>query len=100
CHGAGASGSEFSVGPNLTDAYWLHGGGIKNVFHTIKYGVPEKGMISWKAQLQPAEIRAVACYILSQAGKGGPGQKAPQGELWKDEAAPASADSAKVAAAN
>lgn len=88
CHGADASGSETSVGPNLTDAHWLHGGGVKNIFKTIKYGVPEKGMISWKAQLQPVELRALACYIMSQEGKGGATQKAPQGELWNEEATP------------
>ena len=87
CHGADASGSETSVGPNLTDAYWLHGGGVKNIFKTIKYGVPEKGMIAWKAQLQPAELRSLACYIMSLEGKGSATQKAPQGELWKEEAA-------------
>lgn len=87
CHGGDAAGSEFSVGPNLTDAYWLHGGGIKNVFKTIKYGVPEKGMIAWKAQLQPSEIKAVACFIVAQHGKGGATQKAPQGDLWKEEGA-------------
>lgn len=85
CHGADATGSETSVGPNLTDAYWLHGGGVKNIFKTIKYGVPEKGMISWKSQLQPAELRALACYIVSLNGKGTATQKAPQGELWKEE---------------
>ncbi|MBX2973199.1 MAG: c-type cytochrome [Flavobacteriales bacterium] len=85
CHGADGSGSESSVGPNLTDAYWLHGGGIKNIFKTIKYGVPEKGMIAWKAQLQPAEISAIASYIVTLEGKGGATQKAPQGELWKEE---------------
>lgn len=84
CHGPDGSGSETSVGPNLTDAYWLHGGGVKNVFKTIKYGVPEKGMISWKSQLQPAEIRSLACYIISLEGKGSPTQKAPQGEMWKE----------------
>lgn len=86
CHGADASGSETSVGPNLTDPYWLHGGGVKNVFKTIKYGVPEKGMISWKSQLQPAELRALACYIVSLEGKGAPTQKAPQGDVWKEDA--------------
>lgn len=91
CHGADGSGSETSVGPNLTDAYWLHGGGIKNVFKTIKYGVPEKGMISWKSQLQPDEISAIACYIMTQAGKGGATQKAPQGEQWVEAGAPAGA---------
>lgn len=84
CHGADGAGSEASVGPNLTDAYWIHGGGVKNVFKTIKYGVPEKGMISWKSQLQPTEISALSSYILSLQGKGSATQKAPQGELWKE----------------
>ena len=95
CHGADASGSETSVGPNLTDAYWLHGGGVKNIFKTIKYGVPAKGMIAWKAQLQPAEIRSITCYIMTLEGKGGPTQKAPQGEEWHDSGA--SADTTALA---
>ncbi|MCB9167430.1 MAG: c-type cytochrome [Flavobacteriales bacterium] len=90
CHGPNAAGFEGSVGPNLTDGYWLHGGGIRNVFHTITYGVPEKGMISWKDQLKPSEIQLVASFILSQKGQV-EGGKAPQGELW--EPAPASTDS-------
>lgn len=93
CHGADAAGSETSVGPNLTDAYWIHGGGIKNVFKTIKYGVAEKGMISWKSQLQPAEIAAVSSYIIGLAGTGPATQKAPQGELWSESAAPADSTS-------
>lgn len=99
CHGADGSGSETSVGPNLTDAYWLHGGGIKNIFKTIKYGVPEKGMIAWKAQLQPAEISAIASYIMTLEGKGGATQKAPQGELWKEggESTPVDSTAAPVA---
>ncbi|MBP6311264.1 MAG: c-type cytochrome [Flavobacteriales bacterium] len=89
CHGADGAGSETSVGPNLTDAYWIHGGGVKNIFKTIKYGVPEKGMISWKSQLQPAEISALSSYIISLQGTGPATQKAPQGELWQDaDAAP------------
>jgi len=93
CHGADAAGSETSVGPNLTDAHWIHGGGVKNIFATIKNGVPEKGMISWKTQLKPAEIAAVANYILSLQGKGSPTQKAPQGDVWTDVTVPA--DTAK-----
>lgn len=94
CHGADGAGSETSVGPNLTDAYWIHGGGVQNVFKTIKYGVPEKGMISWKSQLKPQEIQALASYILSLQGTGPATQKAPQGELWKEEAAPADSTTA------
>lgn len=81
CHGAGGEGG---VGPNLTDQYWIHGGGISNVFKTIKYGVPEKGMISWKSQLKPVAMQKVASYILSLEGTNPPNAKAQEGELWVD----------------
>ena len=82
CHGPEGGGS---VGPNLTDAYWLHGGGIKNLFKVIKYGVPEKGMISWEKQLSPTDIRKVASYVLSLKGTKPANPKEPQGELVADE---------------
>jgi cytochrome c oxidase cbb3-type subunit 3 len=79
CHGKLGEGG---VGPNLTDAYWLHGGDIQSVFKTIKYGVPEKGMIPWQAQLSPSQIQEVASYIeKTLAGTNVPNGKAPQGEL-------------------
>lgn len=81
CHGTNGEGNQ--TGPNLTDAYWLHGGGIKNVFKTIKNGVPEKGMIPWKTQLRASEIQRVASFILSLQGSNPPNGKAPQGEIWK-----------------
>lgn len=77
CHGDKAQGI---VGPNLTDEYWLHGGKINNIFKTIKYGVPEKGMISWEKTLTPKQISEVANFILSLKGSNPPGAKAPQGE--------------------
>ena len=86
CHGAKGEGM---VGPNFTDEYWLHGGGIKNVFKTIKYGVPEKGMIAWAAQLKPADMQKVASYILTLKGTNPPNPKAPQGDIWKEETAAA-----------
>lgn len=88
CHGKALEGVE-GLGPNLTDEYWKHGGGIKNIFRTIKYGVPEKGMPSWKTQLKPSEIAATAEFILSLQGSHPPNAKAAEGELWKDDAAPA-----------
>lgn len=90
CHGGAGEGG---VGPNLTDDHWKHGGGIQNVFKTIKYGVPEKGMIAWKAQLKPAEIQAVASYILKLHGTNPPNAKAPEGDLWNAAGAAAPADS-------
>ena len=82
CHGPAGGGN--AVGPNLTDEYWLHGGGIKNVFKTIKYGVPEKGMRSWKKELRASDIHRVASYILSLQGSNPPDAKEPQGEIWKE----------------
>ncbi len=83
CHMQGGGGAPGSVGPNLTDDYWLHGGSIKDVFKTVKYGVPEKGMISWKDQLRPVEMHKVSSYILSLRGTNPPNAKEPQGELYE-----------------
>jgi len=80
CHGSFGEGN--AVGPNLTDKYWLHGGSIKQVFSTIKYGVQEKGMQSWQTQLRPVIIQKVASYILSLQDSNPPNAKAPQGELY------------------
>ena len=79
CHGTKAEGL---VGPNLTDDFWIHGGGIKNLFRTITNGVPEKGMLSWKTQLKPKEIQEVASYVLSLHGTNPPNAKPPQGDKW------------------
>jgi len=73
------------VGPNLTDDYWIHGGGIKNVFSVIKEGVPAKGMISWKQQLNPRQIQEVASYVLSLRGTNPPNSKAPEGVLYVEQ---------------
>ncbi len=87
CHRADAGGA---IGPNLTDEYWLLGGGIKNVFHTITNGGRDgKGMVSWKGTLKPSEIQKVASYVLSLQGSKPKDPKAPDGEVWKDEAAKA-----------
>ncbi len=78
CHGANAEGG---AGPNLTDAYWLHGGSVQEIFKTIKYGVPAKGMIAWQQKLTPKDIQSLTGYILSVQGTNPAGAKAPQGEL-------------------
>jgi cytochrome c oxidase cbb3-type subunit 3 len=96
CHGANGEGT---VGPNFTDKYWIHGGSINDIFSTIKYGVPEKGMISWKAQLRPAAMQKVASYILSLQGTNPPNAKAPQGDLYEPTSAGATKDTSAVGAA-
>ena len=86
CHKVDAGGG---IGPNLTDDYWLLGGGIKNVFHTISEGGrPGKGMVSWKTDLKPDEIAQVASYVLSLHGTTPADPKDPEGELWIDPDAP------------
>jgi len=77
CHGPQGQGV---VGPNLTDEYWLHGGRINDVFKTIKYGVPEKGMKAWQEDFSPRQIAMLASYIESIKGSNPPNPKAPQGE--------------------
>lgn len=94
CHGMAGEGG---VGPNLTDAYWLHGGDVKAVFKTIKYGVPQKGMIAWEAQLKPNEMQNVASYILSIQGSKPANAKEPQGELVEAGAATAVATDSTAA---
>ncbi|NOZ47064.1 MAG: c-type cytochrome [Chlorobi bacterium] len=79
CH---LSKGEGLVGPNLTDEYWIHGGSFKNIYATIRDGVPVKGMISWKSQLKPEEIQQVSSYIMSLQGTNPPNAKAPQGEKY------------------
>lgn len=81
CH---KDNGEGGIGPNLTDEYWLHGGSIKNIYATVKNGVPDKGMISWSAILKPEEMRDVSFFIMSIRGTNPANPKAPQGTIWKD----------------
>lgn len=82
CHGQNGEGL---VGPNLTDDYWIHGGGIKNIFKVTKYGVPAKGMIAWEAQLDPNQIRAVSSYIITLHDTNPHNSKAPEGDKWVED---------------
>jgi cytochrome c oxidase cbb3-type subunit 3 len=81
CHAADGGGG---VGPNLTDDFWLHGGGIKDVFKTIKYGWPEKGMKSWKDDFSPVQLAQLASYVRSLKGTHPATPKEAQGESYKE----------------
>jgi cytochrome c oxidase cbb3-type subunit 3 len=76
CHGKLGEGK---IGPNLTDNFWIHGGTLTDIFKTIKYGVTEKGMISWEKKLNPIQIQEVSGYILSLKGTNPPNAKEAQG---------------------
>jgi cytochrome c oxidase cbb3-type subunit III len=81
CHRADGGGN--TIGPNLTDAYWIHGGSVRNVFTTINTGVVEKGMPAWGKVMSAADVRNVSFYIMSLRGSNPADAKAPQGELYQ-----------------
>jgi cytochrome c oxidase cbb3-type subunit III len=75
CHGAGGAGA---VGyPNLADDDWLWGGALSDIHRTISYGIRNADPNSRVSQmprygldgiLKPAEISAVADFVLSLSG--------------------------------
>lgn len=79
CHANDGGGL---VGPNFTDEYWIHGGGLKDVFKSIKYGWQDKGMKSWKDDFSPKQIQSLSSYILSLKGTKPANPKEKQGELY------------------
>ena len=82
CHVKDGGGG---IGPNLTDEYWISGGGIKNIFKTITNGGrPGKGMIAWKATIKSVDREKVASYILSLQGTSPASPKKAEGDLWEE----------------
>lgn len=84
CHKIDGGGG---IGPNLTDKYWILGGGINNVFKTISEGGRDgKGMEPWsKKGLKPSEIAQVASYVLQFEGTTPAEPKPAEGDIWIDE---------------
>jgi len=95
CHGGVGEGG---IGPNLTDEYWLHGGEIRDIFKTVKYGVLDKGMVPWEQNLTPAQIAEVCNYIVSLRGSNPTNAKAPQGEKVEYATAPAADETEEATA--
>ena len=90
CHGKGGEGT---VGPNLTDDYWLHGASIQDLFKTLKYGWVEKGMKAWKEDLSPMQMAQIVSFIKTLKGTNPPNPKAPQGDLYTEAGAAPISDS-------
>lgn len=82
CHGPLGEGN--AVGPNLTDRFWIHGGSLPDVFKSVKYGWPEKGMKSWQRDLRAKQIQEVVSYIASLQGSNPPNAKEAQGEPYEE----------------
>lgn len=86
CHMADGGGG---IGPNLTDEYWMHGGGLNDIYKTIKIGYADKGMQSWQSMYSPAQMRNLTSFVKSLKGTKPATPKAPQGDLFSEAAAPA-----------
>lgn len=91
CHGKLGEGG---VGPNLTDNYWLHKGSLNDIYQSIKHGYPDKGMQAWGKSFSAKEINDLAGYIKTLKGTNPPNAKAPQGDLYTDDAS--SSDSSAI----
>jgi len=77
CH---ADKGQGLVGPNLTDAFWLHSdGSLMSIRAIIATGVPEKGMPAWEKLLTPEELVAVVGFVGTLVGTNVEG-KEPEGE--------------------
>ena len=77
CHGAQGEGV---IGPNLTDAYWIHGAEPGEVWTAIAEGFPQKGMPPMADQLGEQERAEVLAYVFALQGTDPPNAKAPEGE--------------------
>ncbi len=77
CHKPDASGL---VGPNLTDAYWIHGGTPEKIYRTVHDGWVDKGMAAWAPQLGEEKVRQLVAYVLTLKNTNVAGGKAPQGD--------------------
>lgn len=80
CHKEAGGGD---VGPNLTDDYWIHGGDIKSIFKTIRYGI--NAMPQWQNSYSNKQIAQLASFVKSLKGTIPPNPKAPQGVLYKED---------------
>lgn len=76
CHGVQGEGA---IGPNLTDAFFLHGARPGQILEVVDRGATAKGMPAWGPVLGREKLNHVVAYVLSIKGTNRPG-KEPQGE--------------------
>lgn len=80
CHGYKGSGS---VGPNLTDNFWINGeGSTQDIYKILRYGIPSKGMRAFEKTLSDKELMAMSLYIKSLQGLNPQGAKKPEGKPY------------------
>ncbi|WP_298289047.1 c-type cytochrome [uncultured Lutibacter sp.] len=79
CHLKDGGGS---IGPNLTDNYWINGGTYEDIFKTIsKGGRAGKGMIAWESTITSKDRQALTYYIVSLRGTKPENPKEPEGQF-------------------
>lgn len=67
CHGPEGKGMPEMGGPNLTDAIWLYGDGMKAILAQIN--LPKLGVMpAWQSRLTDAQIKMLAVYVHSLSG--------------------------------
>jgi cytochrome c oxidase cbb3-type subunit 3 len=80
CHGDNGEGK---IGPNLTDNFWINGGGMpQEIAGLIQNGILEKGMPPWKDQIKAVDINSLVAYIISIRGSAPVNAKAPEGKEY------------------
>ncbi|MBK8628145.1 MAG: c-type cytochrome [Saprospiraceae bacterium] len=75
CHGQEGQGT---IGPNLTDDYWIDGNDSYSIAKSIIVGKPEYGMLAFRNQLNPQEIGQITAYLRSIKETNHPDGKAGQ----------------------
>ncbi len=66
CHATGGQGN---IGPNLTDAKFIHGSEPKDVLAVVRDGQATKQMPAWGKLLKEQELDAVVAYVVSLSKK-------------------------------
>jgi cytochrome c oxidase cbb3-type subunit 3 len=77
CHEKDGGGS---IGPNLTDDFWMHGNTYRGMLTVVKNGILDKGMPRWSTVLTPEQIAQVTAFAATLHGTTPANPKAPQGE--------------------
>ena len=79
CHKSDGGGG---IGPNLTDDYWILGGGMENILKTLNEGGRAgKGMISWKNTFDNDQLQQLASYVISLNGTTPANPKEAEGDI-------------------
>lgn len=82
CHGDKGQGS---IGPNLTDKFWIHSKGTyEGITKAINEGFPAKGMPPWKSVIPNNKRAFIAAFVTTLKGTSSANAKAPQGQPIED----------------